>query len=76
MVSKIAIFPSPRPDISSLELTERYIQLRAYQLYEKRGREHGRDQEDWFAAQAEIFGTKHEVGALPYERERSARAVA
>ena len=31
MVSKIAIFPGARPDVSSLELTERYIQLRAYQ---------------------------------------------
>jgi hypothetical protein len=31
-----------------------YIQMvekRAYDLYEKRGGEHGRDQEDWFEAQ-------------------------
>ena len=56
MVERIAIFPSRKPDISSLELTERYIEKRAYELYERRGREHGHDLEDWVEAEVEIFG--------------------
>jgi hypothetical protein len=33
---------------------EEEIRRRAYELYEKRGGEHGRAQEDWFQAEAEI----------------------
>ncbi len=43
-------------DQGSLELTEEYIRLRAYQLYEQRGRQDGHDREDWFQAEAEVFG--------------------
>jgi len=43
---------------SSLTATEplngQQIQLRAYELYEQRGREHGHDVEDWLQAEAEI----------------------
>jgi hypothetical protein len=33
---------------------EEAIRIRAYQLFEQRGRTHGHDVEDWFQAQAEI----------------------
>jgi hypothetical protein len=33
---------------------EEQIRLRAYELYEARGREDGRDVEDWLEAEAEI----------------------
>jgi hypothetical protein len=33
---------------------EEAIRVRAYELYEQRGRTHGHDVEDWFRAQAEI----------------------
>jgi len=43
---------------SSLTATEplnsQEVQLRAYELYEQRGREHGHDVEDWLQAEAEI----------------------
>lgn len=45
-------------DQGSLELTEEYIRLRAYQLYEQRGRQDGHDVEHWLEAEAEIFGRK------------------
>ena len=38
----------------SREPTEEEIARRAYQLYEARGGEHGRDQEDWFQAEREL----------------------
>lgn len=33
---------------------EEVIRVRAYQLYESRGRQHGADENDWFAAEAEV----------------------
>jgi len=39
----------------SKDIEER-IRRRAYELYEARGREHGRDWEDWFRAESEIKG--------------------
>jgi hypothetical protein len=30
------------------------IKRRAYELYEQRGRQHGRDKEDWLSAEAEV----------------------
>ncbi len=77
MIEKLAMFPHAKPDISSLELTERYIQMRAYQLYERRGRQDGYDQEDWFEAEAEIFGSRHKLWAVSDERgEQAAQAAA
>lgn len=45
-------------DQGSLELTEEYIKLRAYQLWEQRGHQDGHDVEDWLQAETEIFGKK------------------
>ena len=33
------------------------VSTRAYQLFEDRGREHGRDLDDWLAAENQILGT-------------------
>ena len=39
------------------------IRLRAYEFYEKRGREDGHDLGDWLQAEAEILGTKRKATA-------------
>jgi DUF2934 family protein len=36
---------------------EEQIRLRAYELHEARGHEHGHDLDDWLRAEAEITGT-------------------
>jgi hypothetical protein len=33
---------------------EEQIRFRAYELYEQRGKEHGREMEDWLQAQSEV----------------------
>jgi len=38
-----------------IELIKRNITQRAYQLYESRGRGHGRDLDDWLQAENEIL---------------------
>jgi hypothetical protein len=45
-----------------LEL-EHQIRLRAYELYEARGREDGQEQEDWLRAEAEITDKKTRTAA-------------
>lgn len=35
--------------------TEEEIQQRAYEIYEARGREDGKDVDDWFAAETELW---------------------
>lgn len=37
---------------------EERIRLRAYELYEARGREDGHDLDDWLQAEADFLGTK------------------
>jgi hypothetical protein len=37
-------------------VNETEIARRAYQLYESRGGEHGRDRDDWFRAEEELRG--------------------
>ena len=44
--------------LGSLELTEEIIRMRAYQLFEQRGYEHGHDFDDWLQVEAEITGKK------------------
>ncbi|MGB7864785.1 MAG: DUF2934 domain-containing protein [Candidatus Sulfotelmatobacter sp.] len=45
-----AHFSTPGP-------AEHIIRQRAYELYEKRGREDGHAEEDWLHAEAEVLGT-------------------
>src|SRR5215472_15105730 len=42
----------------SIGVTEDYIRVRAYQLFEERGRHDGYDVEDWLQAEAELIGKK------------------
>jgi hypothetical protein len=44
--------------LSSLELTEEIIRMRAYELFKQRGYQHGYDLEDWLRAEAEVTGKK------------------
>jgi len=39
-------------------MLEERIRLRAYELYEARGREDGRALDDWLQAEADFLGTK------------------
>ena len=56
----LATVPTAMGDIPSaveslaIEPTHEDIARRAYQLYEERGGEHGRDLEDWFQAELEL----------------------
>jgi hypothetical protein len=51
-------------------LDQDQVARRAYERYEERGREDGRDQEDWFAAEQELSGRSSESSA---DRPRSER---
>jgi hypothetical protein len=42
---------------------EEEIRRRAYEIYEERGRQDGRDVEDWLRAEAEIRGTSVKAAA-------------
>jgi hypothetical protein len=42
---------------------EEEIRRRAYEIYGERGREDGRDVEDWLRAEAEITGTSVKAAA-------------
>ena len=46
---------TPRNGESSGTLVLEQIRIRAYELFEQRGRLHGFDQEDWARAEAEIL---------------------
>jgi Protein of unknown function (DUF2934) len=63
-------------DKGSLGLTEEYIRLRAYQLYEQRGRQNGHDVEDWLQAEAEVFGKKPRASAEKKESDTKAANAA
>lgn len=71
MPDKVERFPISQP--GSLELTEEIIRVHAYELFEKRGCEHGHDVEDWLIAEAEVVGKKPGVSA---SEEHSEQAVA
>ena len=49
---------TPSVDQTSTALTEHYIRVRAYQLFEQRGRQDGHDVEDWLQAEEELIGKK------------------
>jgi hypothetical protein len=48
------------PDPTQLE---KQIRLRAYALYESRGREDGHHLDDWLQAEAEVLGTQEKANA-------------
>jgi hypothetical protein len=48
---KVATTPDPVP-------SQDMIRARAYELYEKRGREPGQDKQDWLCAEQEVLKLK------------------
>ena len=50
--------PEPISTIPDPAQLEEQIRCRAYELYEARGREDGRDLDDWLQAEGEILGSK------------------
>ena len=44
------------------------IRVRAYELYENRGRENGQDEQDWLRAEQEILKAEGEVTAVVTSR--------
>lgn len=54
---------SPTSDTGTSEINSgsygERVAHRAYQRYEERGRDHGRDQEDWFEAERELMSGKN-----------------
>jgi hypothetical protein len=53
----------PNPTTLDPSGREEDIRRRAYELYETRGREDGRDLDDWLQAEAEILGTERRATA-------------
>ena len=75
--NNIPNIPVATGEQGSLELTEELIQIRAYQFYEERGREHGHDVDDWLRAESDIFGKKNgPATAQPEMMEEKSKAVA
>jgi len=60
--------------LGSQELTEEIIRMRAYELFEQRGYQHGYDLEDWLQAEAEVVGKKPSASAEQTERSQAAAA--
>jgi hypothetical protein len=54
--------PKPQPVLSPYEI-EGQIRLRAYHLYEQRGRENGHELDDWLAAESEIIQEEKKIAA-------------
>jgi hypothetical protein len=52
-----------KPSTSTREDVEEQVRLRAYQLYEERGRENGHEVEDWLRAEEEIKGNRTAIAA-------------
>ena len=75
MRQKTASVSPAKPDEGSLELTEELIRVRAYQLYEKRGCQHGHDFEDWLEAEAEVFGKKPATAAEAEDTKGGSRTA-
>lgn len=65
-----------KSQLGSLELTEEIIRMRAYELFEQRGYQHGNDMEDWLEAEAEVMGKKTGVSAEQMEASQAAAAAA
>lgn len=44
------------------------ISLRAYELYERRGRKHGKDQQDWINAERELLSAQQAKNSRAAQR--------
>lgn len=73
MPDKIEVLSQSHP--GSLELTEEIIRMRAYELFEQRGYQHGHDLEDWLHAEAEVVGKKPAASSEQMERSQADAAA-
>jgi hypothetical protein len=48
------------PMAPSSAVDQDLVAQRAYERYQQRGSEHGRDQQDWFEAERELIAAQHE----------------
>ena len=55
-------------DLGSQERTEEIIRMRAYQLFEERGYEHGHELDDWLQAEAEVARKKPVARIVAWEK--------
>jgi hypothetical protein len=65
---------SPRGNNAITTSVEEKIRQRAYQLFEKRGRQHGRALDDWIQAEAETLHSKvgdQPIHAVPFKKNRT-----
>jgi len=76
MPGKVTNVSAAKAEEGSLELTEELIRLRSYRLYEGRGCEDGHDLDDWFQAEAEVFGKKSAGTAESGATEGKGKAAA
>lgn len=56
--------------------TRDQIELRAYELYIRRGGEDGRDLEDWFAAESELRNQRSSLPGKESEKQQRPRTFA
>ncbi len=50
--------PATMPTMAAIFPTHDQISQRAHELFESRGREHGKDQQDWLTAEREILAQR------------------
>ncbi|HLK32904.1 MAG TPA: DUF2934 domain-containing protein [Terriglobales bacterium] len=56
--------PQPRKESTPVTSIDERIRLRAFELFEQRGREDGHDLEDWLRAESEVAGRSHKLASL------------
>ena len=76
MNKPIPISPMEAQTTKSLDDLQVQIRLRAFEIYERRGRENGHDVEDWLQAESEVVAASHSraarsAGALLHARPYS-----
>lgn len=74
MPNKNKVSPTLHPGFP--ESSEELIRMRAYELSEQRGCEHGHDLDDWIQAESEVLGKKPSASATEAERAQDAAAAA
>ena len=62
MATKLRNGDDRRRDLAatSSSIDSDLVARRAYERYQQRGGEHGRDQQDWFEAERELLAAQHE----------------
>jgi hypothetical protein len=61
--ARISVPVGYKNSASGVELDEEKVRRRAYELYEKRGRENGHDIDDWLQAKSEVARTENKPAA-------------